>query len=110
MTTIELKRPISASVNLRELSLSAKSNMESMRNLAFDPLWMDSLLRTWPLRQIMELFWVSNMQASLTSNTSNTPAFSSVTWSSWDSKLKPGILLANSTTPRMAGENLLEKS
>ena len=110
MTTMELKSPISGSVNSSELNLSAKSNMESMRNLALEPLWIESFFSTCPLRQIIELFWVSNMQASRTRRTSNTPALRSVTWSSCGSREKPGILLANSTTPLIAGENLLEKS
>lgn len=52
----------------------------------------------------------SNMQANRTSSTSKTPAFSRVTWSSWGNNAKPVIRLANSTTPRMAGENRFEKS
>lgn len=52
----------------------------------------------------------SNMHAKRTRSTSKTPALSRVTWSSWASNPKPGIRLANSTTPRMAGENRFEKS
>lgn len=52
----------------------------------------------------------SNMQAKRTSSTSKTPALSRVTWSSWASNPKPGMRLANSTTPRIAGENRFEKS
>ena len=36
--------------------------------------------------------------------------FSNVTWSSCESIPKPGMRLANSTTPRIAGENLSLKS
>jgi len=50
------------------------------------------------------------MQAKRTSSTSKTPALSKVTWSSWASNPKPGMRLANSTTPRIAGENRFEKS
>jgi len=50
------------------------------------------------------------MQAKRTSSTSKTPALSKVTWSSWASSPKPGMRLANSTTPRIAGENRFEKS
>ena len=50
------------------------------------------------------------MQARRTRSTSNTPALSSVTWSSCGKSAKPGMRLANYTTPRMAGENRFEKS
>jgi hypothetical protein len=136
MTTTAQKRPISWSVNRKALSLSAKSNIESKRNRALLAECRASRLKTRPFRHIMELEWESNIQASRTNSTSNTPAYrerqilcemmasqairnrrvlathtlSRVTWSSCDSIPKPGIRLANSTTPLIAGENLSLKS
>ncbi len=70
--------------------------------------WALHLSSRTPLMQSMAL--LRNMEASRTRRTSKTPALSNVTWSSWERRLKPGSRLANSTTPRMAGEKRDEKS
>lgn len=110
MTTMEQNRPISASDRHKAFMRSAKSNMESIKNRALELLCIESRFNTCPFKQIMLAVWESNIHARRTSNTSNTPAFRRVTWSSCASREKPGMRLANSTTPRMAGENLFEKS
>lgn len=74
MTTAAQNRAISESDRWRELSLSAKSNMESSRKRALDAELSDSRRKTRPLRQIIELLAESNMQARRTRSTSNTPA------------------------------------
>lgn len=109
MTTAQ-KRPSSASLSWRPLSLSANSNMESMRNRALDELCSASLRKSCPLRHSIVLLPVSNMAARRTRRTSNTPGFNSVTLSSSARRENPGSLFANSTTSRMAGRNLSEKS
>uniref|UniRef100_A0A182JI67 Uncharacterized protein n=1 Tax=Anopheles atroparvus TaxID=41427 RepID=A0A182JI67_ANOAO len=106
ISTIAQNRPISASVRCIEFIRSAKLNVESTRKRAFAPFWMVSRRITCPLRQMMELIVVSNMQISRTNSASNRPAFSSVNLSSCVSSWKPGIMPAKSITPRMTCANL----
>lgn len=54
--------------------------------------------------------WVSLALSTLITKTRRVLTLRSVTWSSCESMPKPGIRLANSTTPWMAGEKRSEKS
>ena len=108
--TMAQKTPSSASLSARLLSLSANSNMESIRKRAFDELCKASRRSNWPLRQSIVLLCESNMVAKRTRRTSKTPGLSRVTLSSSASKEKPGRRLANSTTSRMAGKKRSLKS
>lgn len=74
ITTTAQKRPISWSERRRELSRSAKSNIESRRKRALEAECRASRRSTRPFRQTIDAEGESNMQARRTSSTSKTPA------------------------------------
>lgn len=108
--TTAQKSAISTSVNCIEFILSANLKVESTRNLAFAPFWIESRFISCPLRQTMESIDVSNRLISLTKSASNRPALRRVNLSFWVRRSNPGIFPANSITPRMTSENLCENS
>lgn len=108
--TMAQNKPTSASVKHIEFILSANLNVESTRNLALAPFWMESLFIIWPFRQMILLIGASNMHMSLMKSASKSPLLSRVNLSSWVRSWKPGIKPAKSITPRITWAKRWENS